>query len=135
MLRATSLLKRAAVASPLAPAAIGPYSQAIVHGGVLYASGQLGLNPDSGKLVEGGVAAEAEQALKNLKAVLEEGGSSLDSVLKTTVLLTDMQHYAAVNEVYARYFDGIAPARAAFAVTALPAGGLVEIEAIAAVSE
>ena len=114
-----------------APAAVGPYSQAIAAGQLVYTAGQVALDKASGKLVEGGVQAQAQQALENLKAVLEAAGSGLDRVIKTTVFLQSMTDYAAVNEVYGRYFAGSAPARSAVAVAALPLGALVEIEAVA----
>ena len=113
---------------------LAPYSPGIGYGELLFTSGQIGLDPESGKLVEGGVAAEAKQALENLGAVLRAGGSSFAQVLKVTVFLADIQDYAAVNEVYGGYFSDQPPARSAIQVAALPAGALVEIEAIAAVS-
>jgi 2-iminobutanoate/2-iminopropanoate deaminase len=122
------------VATDRAPAAIGPYSQAVVAGGLLFASGQIALDPARGELVAGGVEAQAEQALKNLAAVLEAGGSSLRSVLRCTVYLVSMDDFAAVNAVYARAFGATRPARATVAVAALPKGARVEIDAIAAVA-
>lgn len=119
------------VTSSRAPAAIGPYSQAVRSGGWLFLSGQIGLGRD-GKVVEGGVGAEAERALLNLAAVLEEAGLSLRDVVKTTIYLADMADFAAVNEVYARHFEAPFPARATVAVAGLPKGVRVEIEAIAA---
>lgn len=114
-----------------APAAVGPYSQAIGIGDLLYTAGQVPLDKNTGKLVDGGIQEQAQQALENLKAVLEAAGSSLDNVVKTTVFLQNIDDYAAVNEVYGRYFDKRAPARSAVAVAALPLGALVEIEAVA----
>ena len=114
-----------------APAAIGPYSQAIRVAPFLYTAGQVGLNPVTGTLVEGGVEAEARQALGNLKAVLEAAGAGLDKVVKTTVFLTTMEHFQAVNGVYKEFFAENPPARSAVAVYQLPAGALVEIEAVA----
>ncbi len=114
-----------------APAAVGPYSQAIKAGGFLYISGQLGIDPKVGKLVEGGVQAQTKQALENAKAILEEAGLSLNDVCKTTCLLDSISDFAAMNEVYAEYFGEHKPARAAFEVANLPLAGLVEIEMIA----
>ena len=113
-----------------APAAIGPYSQALVTGGLVFTSGQIPLDPATGAVVEGGVEAQAEQVMKNLAAVLEEAGSGLDKAVKTTCFLADMNDFAAFNEVYARYFTG-KPARSCVAVRQLPKSVLVEVEAIA----
>ena len=115
-----------------APAAVGPYSQAIVYNGVIYASGQLGLVPETGKLAEGGVEAQAEQACKNVTAVLAAKGIGLEKVIKTTCFLADIKDFAEFNGVYEKYFIG-KPARSCFAVAALPMGALCEIEVIAAV--
>ncbi|MBD3948650.1 RidA family protein [Tuanshanicoccus lijuaniae] len=114
-----------------APAAVGPYSQGIQTGNLFYLSGQLGLNPETGKLVEGGVQAQAKQAFENIKHVLASEGLTLDNVVKVLVLLADIQDFAAVNDVYATQFNEPYPARSAFAVAALPLGGLIEIEVIA----
>eukprot|EP01055_Gregarina_sp_Pseudo9_P002944 Gregarina_sp_Pseudo_9__2943@NODE_315_length_3186_cov_9_230060_g296_i0_p5_GENE_NODE_315_length_3186_cov_9_230060_g296_i0NODE_315_length_3186_cov_9_230060_g296_i0_p5_ORF_typecomplete_len128_score27_10Ribonuc_LPSP/PF01042_21/1_8e44YjgF_endoribonc/PF14588_6/3_9e09_NODE_315_length_3186_cov_9_230060_g296_i027633146 len=114
-----------------APAAIGPYVQATTIGNMVYTSGQLGMNPRTMELVEGGVQAQTEQALTNLRYVLEAAGSSLTKVMKTTVFLADINDFVAVNEVYAKHFGESPPARSAIQVAALPKGGLVEIEAIA----
>jgi len=114
-----------------APAAVGAYSQATVCGGQIYISGQLGLDPGTGQFVEGDVAAQAEQALKNIEAILTAAGVEPVAVLKTTILLVDIADFAKVNAVYAKHFPKDPPARAAFAVTALPLGALVEIEAVA----
>ena len=115
-----------------APAAIGPYSQATVaRGRTVYCSGQIALNPSTQELVTGDIQAETDQVLKNLTAVLEAAGATLDDVVKTTVFLADMSDYGAVNEVYARYFSASRPARAAVAVAGLPKGVRVEIDAIA----
>jgi len=108
-----------------------PYNQAVVAGGMVFCSGQLGLDPASGALVEGGVAAQAARALDNLRGVLEAAGSGLDRVVKTTVFVTDLGDFATVNAVYAGFFTDEPPARSTVQVAALPAGGLVEIEAIA----
>lgn len=117
-----------------APAAIGPYSQAIVHGGLVHCSGQIALDPETMELVEGDVAVQAEQVLKNLGAVLEAAGSDFARVLKCNVYLTDMGDFARINEVYARFFDGPEPpARATVAVRGLPKGVAVEIDCVAAV--
>ncbi len=114
-----------------APAALGPYSQAIVAGGFVYTAGQIPLDPDSGELVEGGVEVQAERVLENLGAILTAAGSSFSRVVKTTVFLSDMDDYAAVNEVYARYFRKPYPARSAVEVARLPRGVRLEIEAVA----
>jgi len=114
-----------------APAAIGPYSQAIRAGDFLFISGQLGLDPATKKMVEGGVASEAERALKNIGAILEAAGGTFAHVVKTTVLLQSMDDFSRLNEVYARFFAGEPPARAAYQVAKLPLGALVEIEAVA----
>ena len=124
-------MNRDAIATTSAPAAIGPYSQAISTGDFLFCSGQLGLDPASGTLVEGGVEAQAERSCRNLAAVLEAAGSSFADVVKTTIFLVDMADFAAVNAVYARFMPEPPPARSTVAVAALPKGGLVEIEAIA----
>lgn len=114
-----------------APAAIGPYSQAIKTGNLVFASGQTPLDPVDGGLVGETVADQAEQCLKNLQAVLEASGASMDSVVKTTVFLVDMADFAAMNEVYAKWFSKEPPARSCVAVRALPKGALVEMEAVA----
>ncbi len=119
-----------AINSKDAPAAIGPYSQAIYSGGMVYVSGMLGIDPADGNL-KATVTEQAEQALKNLSAVLKEAGTDTGSVVKTTVFITDMGAFAAVNEIYARYFSAPFPARSCVQVSALPKGGLFEIEAIA----
>ena len=119
------------ISTSSAPAAIGPYSQGISCGSMIFTSGQLGLDPATGELADG-VVAQAKQSLTNLKAVLEAAGSGLDKVVKTTVFLKHISDFNAVNEVYASFFtDGAYPARSAVEVAALPKGGLVEIEAIA----
>jgi len=123
---------REAVATRAAPAAIGPYSQAIKSTDLVFASGQLGLNPGTGKLQEG-VEAQTRQALANLAAVLEAAGAKLDDVVKTTIFLVDLGQFAAVNAVYATAFGEAPPARSTVQVAALPLGGLVEIEAIAVI--
>jgi len=113
-----------------APEAIGPYSQAIAIDGFVFCSGQLGLDPATGELVDG-IDAQAERALRNLGAVLDAAGVTMADVVKTTVFLADIDDFAAVNAVYARFVPDPPPARSTFAVGALPKGGLVEIEAIA----
>ena len=123
-------MSRQAVSTTAAPAAIGPYSQAIASGGLVICSGQLGLDPATGELVAG-VEAQAERALKNLAAVLDAAGLGFGDVVKTTIFLADMGDFAAVNEVYARFMPDPPPARSTVQVAALPKGGLVEIEAIA----
>lgn len=115
-----------------APAAIGPYSQAVAANGFVFCSGQLPIDPATGELASGGAAGQAEQALKNLAAVLEAAGTSLSRVLKTTCFLADMADFAAFNAVYAKYFSADFPARSTFQVAALPKGVLVEVEAVAA---
>ena len=120
-----------AVATAHAPEAIGPYSQAVVAGGLVFCSGQIGLVPGAGALVDGDVAAQATQALANLRAVIEASGATMDQVVRTTIYLTSMQDFAAVNAVYAAAFGDHRPARATVAVAALPAGACVEIDAIA----
>ena len=114
-----------------APQAIGPYSQAARAGGFVFASGQIPLDPQTGEFVAGGVAEQTEQVLRNLSAVLEAAGTGLDRVVKTTVFLADMNDFAAMNEVYGRYFKEDAPARATVQAARLPRDARVEIEAIA----
>jgi len=122
------------VQTPHAPAAIGPYSQAVVSDGWVFCSGQIALNPATMELVGGDVAAQTEQVLRNLEAVLEAAGGSMSTVVKTTVFLSDMGHFAAMNEVYARHFTENRPARATVAVRTLPKNVDVEIECIARVA-
>ena len=121
------------VASKNAPGAIGPYSQANAHGGVIYVSGQLPLDPSTGKLVEGDMGEQTTRVLENVKAIVEEAGSSMANILKCTVLLTDMANFAQMNQAYAKYFPENPPARICFEVCALPLGAEVEIDAICAV--
>ena len=123
------------VSAENAPKAIGPYSHGVKACHFLYTSGQLGMDPVSGALVDGGVEAETRQALKNLKAVLEEGGSALQHVLKTTVFLKDINDFARMNAVYGEFFTENPPARSAVQVAALPRNGAVEIEAVALIPE
>jgi 2-iminobutanoate/2-iminopropanoate deaminase len=122
------------VTSPHAPAAIGPYSQGVKKGSFLFISGQLPIDPATGAMVKGDVAAQTEQSLRNLKAVVEQGGGGLKDVVKTTVFLANISDFAAMNEVYQRYFPSECPARSAFQAAALPKAALIEIEAIAAIS-
>lgn len=121
------------VATEAAPAAIGPYSQAMVHGGLVFSAGQIPLDPATGELVDGDVVAQTEQVLRNLDAVLAAAGASRDSVLKTTVFLRDLADFGAVNEVYARFFGDHRPARSTVQVARLPRDSAVEIELVAAV--
>lgn len=115
-----------------APQAIGPYSQAVIHGNTVYCSGQIALDPVTGQLVDGGITEQTVRALESLKNVLEAAGSSLDRVLKTTVFLKDLAEFAPMNEVYGRYFHVNPPARATVEVARLPRDVRVEIECIAA---
>ena len=114
-----------------APKAIGPYVQANKVGELIFCSGQLGINPETGKLVDGGVLEGAKQVFKNIQAILEEAGSSMNHVVKTLVLLKDIADFAEVNKVYAEQFNDVLPARSAFQVAALPLNGNIEIEVIA----
>lgn len=120
------------IATEKAPAAVGPYSQAVEANGTVYVSGQVPIDPAVGKLVEGGIEAQAEQVLTNIGEILKAAGLGYGDVVKTTVLLADIADFQAVNAVYAKYFDGeVLPARAAFQVAALPLGADLEIEAVA----
>src|SRR5215212_3808720 len=118
-----------------APAAIGPYSQAIKANGLVFASGQIPTDPETGEFVAGGIAEQTERVLRNVAAVLEAAGSSLDRVVKTTVFLADMNEFTAMNEVYAKFFTEVPPARATVQAARLPRDARVEIEAVALVSE
>ena len=118
-----------------APRAIGPYSQATTHGTLVFTAGQVALDPVSMEVVAGGVAEQTEQVFKNLKAVLESAGSGFDRVLKTSVFLVDMADFAAMNEVYAKYFGSHRPARSTVAVSGLPRGVRVEIDCVAVRSQ
>jgi 2-iminobutanoate/2-iminopropanoate deaminase len=120
------------VATSGAPRAIGPYSQALRAGGFLFTAGQVGFDPATGELVDGGIGEQTRQVLQNIRAILEAGGSGLAQVVKTTVFLVDMADFAAMNEVYAEAFGTHRPARSTVAVAALPRGARVEIEAVAA---
>jgi len=125
------LRDRRVIATHTAPAAIGPYSQAVRSGSLLFCSGQIPLDPDSGQLAEGGIEAQTIRVLDNLAAVLAAADLKLGNVVKTTVFLVSMDDFPAMNEVYARYFDEDPPARSTIGVAALPKGARVEIEAIA----
>lgn len=120
-----------AIESPNAPAAIGPYSQAVQTGNLIFCSGQLPIDPTTGKFPEGGIKEQTRQSLLNINRILEQEGLSLSNVVKTTVLLADISDFAAMNEVYAEMFKAPFPARSAFSVRDLPKGALVEIECIA----
>jgi len=124
---------RTTIQTDSAPAAIGPYSQAIRYGNLLFTSGQIPLDPQSGEIVGDDISSQARQVLENLSAVLEAGGAGLEQVVKTTCFLDNMDDFAAFNEVYQRYFKDRPPARSCVAVDRLPKNVLVEIEAIAAV--
>ena len=126
-------MSKQAIATPQAPAAIGPYSQAIRSGGLLFVSGQIPINPASGELVGGDISLQTEHVLKNLGAILETAGSSLARVLKTTVYLRDLGEFGKMNEAYARFFGECPPARATVEVARLPRDVAVEIDAIAEV--
>lgn len=120
------------IATSKAPGAIGPYSQAVVAGGMVYTSGQIAINPESGNIEAADIKGQTQQVCRNLKAVLEAAGSSLEKVVKTTCFLSDMDNFAAFNEVYAKYFT-TKPARSCVAVKTLPKNVLVEVDTIARV--
>ena len=126
---------REPVQTDKAPAAIGPYSQAIRAGGFVYVSGQIPIDPATGQFVSGGIGEQTERVLQNLSAVLEAAGSGLNMVVKTTVFLADMQEFAQMNEIYAKFFTEAPPARATVAAAGLPRDARVEIEAVALLSE
>lgn len=119
------------ISTPKAPAAIGPYSQAVEHGGIIYVSGQLPIDPLTGAFVEGGIAELTKQSIQNILSILKEAGSESGKVLKTTIYLQDLDDFSKVNEVYEEYFGETAPARACVQVAALPKGAKIEIEAVA----
>jgi reactive intermediate/imine deaminase len=123
-------MTKQAIETPEAPAAIGPYSQAIRSGNLLFLSGQIGLDPTSGTLIAGGVRAEAEQVMRNLSAVAAAAGATLADAVRTTIYLVDLDDFAAVNEIYQRFVEAPYPARATVGVAALPRGARVEIDAI-----
>lgn len=119
------------ISTSLAPAALGPYSQAVETNNTLYVSGQVPVDPKTGKVVEGGIKEQTGQVLANIKAILEKAGYGFEHVVKSTCLLSDMANFAAMNEVYGKVYNQNPPARAAFAVKDLPLGVLIEIESIA----
>jgi 2-iminobutanoate/2-iminopropanoate deaminase len=122
------------ITTPKAPGAIGPYSQAVEANGTLYISGQLALDPETGKLVEGGITEQTRQVLKNIGEILHAAGYNFSDVIKSTVLLEDMDYFKAMNEVYALTYSDNPPARVAYSVKKLPLGALIEIETIASKS-
>jgi len=124
-------MQKIIISTEHAPQAIGPYSQAIETNGMLFISGQIPIDPQTGKIVEGGIEEQTEQVMKNIGAILTAAGYSYINVVKSTCLLADMQYFASMNSVYARYYPSAPPARAAFAVRELPMKVLVEIETIA----
>ena len=124
-------MKKKIVTTDKAPAALGPYSAAVKAGHYVFTAGQLGIDPSSGKFIDGGIEAQTRQALENLKAILEAAGTKMSKVVKTTVFLLDMNDFGAMNEVYGEFFTKKFPARSAVQVTRLPKDGLVEIEAVA----
>ncbi len=119
------------ISTTAAPGAIGPYSQAVEANGTLYISGQVPIDPATGKMVEGGITEQTTQALKNIRAILLAAGYTMNDVVKSTCLLSDMSDFKAMNEVYAKFYTSDQPARAAFAVKGLPLGALIEIETVA----
>ncbi len=123
------------ISTERAPKAIGPYSQAVVYGGLAYLSGQIAIDPADNKVIEGGISAQTERVLENVKAILESCGASLDSVLKTTVFLKDMADFATMNQTYQRYFAANPPARSTVQAARLPRDVSVEINVIAAITE
>lgn len=125
-------MEKKIVCTEKAPKAVGPYSQAVEANGFLFISGQIPIHPLTGKVVEGGIKEQTEQVLQNIGVILNEAGLSYGNVIKTTCLLSDMDNFAVMNEVYARYFTSEMPARAAYGVVRLPLGVMVEIECIAA---
>ncbi len=126
-------MAKSVVSTNNAPQAIGPYSQAIKLGDLVFTAGQIPLDPSNGKMVEGGIAEQADRVMKNVQAVLEAAGSSLDKVVKTTCFLANLDDFAAFNEVYGRYFTNMPPARSTVQAARLPAGAMVEVECIAEV--
>ncbi|RMF04339.1 MAG: RidA family protein [Chloroflexi bacterium] len=126
-------MQREIISTPHAPAAVGPYSQAVKIGQFVFTAGQIPLVPETGKLVEGDIKAQTTQVMKNLTAVLETAGTNLDNVVKTTIFVADLADFAAVNEVYGSYFTGAPPARSTVQVAGLPLGAAVEIEMVAAI--
>jgi len=126
------MLIKKVISTDKAPKAIGPYSQAVEVNGILFISGQIPIDPGTGKIVEGGITEQTEQVMRNVGAVLTEAGLGFSNVVKSTCLLTDMENFAAMNSVYGKYYPSNPPARAAYAVVKLPLGAMVEIETIAA---
>jgi 2-iminobutanoate/2-iminopropanoate deaminase len=124
-------MERGVVTTAKAPKAVGPYVQGVKAHGFLFTAGQIGLDPATGKLVEGGIEAQTRRVLENLKAVVEAAGSSFTHAVKATVYLTDLNHFQAMNRIYATYFEGQSPARSTVGVAQLPLGALVEIELVA----
>lgn len=124
-------MKRGVVKTEKAPKAVGPYVQGVKAHGFLFTAGQIGLDPATGKLVEGGIEAQTRRVLENLKAVVEAAGTSFKQAVKATVYLTDLNHFQAMNQIYATYFEGQSPARSTIGVAQLPLGALVEIELVA----
>lgn len=128
-------MERKEISTDKAAAAIGPYSQAVKTGNMLFTSGQIPLKPESGEMVKGGIEDQTRQVLANLKAVLEAGGATPSMVMKTTIFLTDLNDFGTVNGIYAEFFGEVKPARSTVQVAALPKGALVEIEAVALIEE
>jgi len=124
-------MKLEVVTTEKAPKAVGPYVQGVKGHGFLFTAGQIGLDPATGKLADGGIEAQTRRVLENLKAVVEAAGGSFTQVMKTTVYLTDLSHFQAMNQIYAAYFEGHSPARSTVGVAQLPLGALVEIELVA----
>ncbi|MGI6704119.1 MAG: RidA family protein [Clostridia bacterium] len=125
-------MKKEIVSTQKAPGAVGPYSQAVKCGNMVYTAGQVALNPETGQMVEGGIEEQTHQVFANLKAVLEAAGTGLENVVKATVFITDMEKFGDVNRVYGQYFTGDFPARSCIEVGRLPKDALVEIEVVAA---
>ena len=124
-------MKKKIIATPKAPAAIGPYSQAIRIGDFLYTSGQISLDPESMEMITGDIEVETEKVLKNIEAILKDAGLNLNNIIKTTVYLTDLSEFARMNQVYEKFFTDTKPARACVQVAALPKGAKVEIDVVA----
>lgn len=124
-------LKREIIATPHAPAAVGPYSQAVQIGDLIYTAGQIPLVPETGKLVDGGIEEQTRQVMQNLAHILEAAGSSLANVVKATIFVTNLADFAAINKVYGSFFAGDPPARSTVQVAALPLGATIEIEVVA----
>lgn len=123
--------KRTIISTQQAPAAVGPYSQAVQIGDLIYSAGQIPLVPETGKMIEGGIEVQTRQVMQNLSAVLEAAGSNLSNVIKTTIFVTDLADFAAINQVYGSFFEVDPPARSTVQVAALPLGAQVEIEVVA----